>query len=289
MWFIWLCEYIMSILKIFKSDISNNIFTSDKDRLVFLKAMSTGLKFRSITTGQTISKNFDMLLQLHDQSLERNSDGYNNSYVGHWRLIKRDCGIFKCGDLVWVSAKHDLAFYLSSINCHIHSYTYPVSIEDETSFLKNRVHSTYQFENRNLKLIANETKFKCDKLYICAFYNSSEFFIKVGITGSKNVMTRFSGISKNGGYKVLPLFVAVHTPSAIHQREFEIQQLLTNYRYTPLNASFSGSGECFTSINEDFLRLLGSYEFMDILEDHLDSFPLLVKLHKDISQQEIAA
>lgn len=277
----------MSILKIFKSDISNKIFSKDKDRLVFLKAMSTGLRFRSITTGETISENFDMLLQLHDQSLERNSDGYNNSYVGHWRLIKRDCGIFKSGDLVWVSAKHDLAQYLSSVNCHIHSYTYPVSIENETSFLKNRTHTTYNLENCKLNLISNETKFKCDKLYVCAFYNSSEFFIKVGITGSKNVMTRFSGISKNGGYKVLPLFVAVHTPSTIHQREFELQQLLINSRYTPFNSSFSGSGECFTSLTEDFLKLLDSYEFMDILEDHLDSLSLLTKLHKDISQQEI--
>ena len=276
----------MDLLKVFKGNIQDHIFSLDGDRFVYLKSMATGLRVRSITTGEIRTLPFTHLFDIHSEDVYRDCDGANNSSQGHWRLVKRDCSDFKAGDLIWVTMKHLLANHLRRTRQNILAFTYPISIENETNFVKNKPHDTYEVDsNYNLKLLSLETKFKCDKLYICLFFNDKEVFVKVGITGSKNVLTRFSGPSKNGGYDIIPLFTGQANPQYIHQYEYELKSLLKGLSYTPENI-FAGSNECFNNISKEALDVLSQYTFTNILLDDLDSLPSILLFNKKVKSRK---
>ena len=115
--------------------------------------------------------------------------------------------------------------------------------------------------------------------------NDKEVFVKVGITGSKNVLTRFSGPSKNGGYDIIPLFTGQANPQYIHQYEYELKSLLKGLSYTPENI-FAGSNECFNNISKEALDVLSQYTFTNILLDDLDSLPSILLFNKKVKSRK---
>lgn len=100
----------------------------------------------------------------------------------------------------------------------------------------------------------NKRKIKHASLYLIKCFNDNESFYKIGIT-CRTIKARFSGVSRLP-YNYIEIAKIINDPLFIWDQEKRIHKILKPYKYKP-KINFGGSGECFTTLNNEVLDFFG--------------------------------